>query len=245
MAKIKVLLTGACGRIGPYFVEAFRTHYDLRTFDIKPVDGDDVESVVGDIKDVDAVRAAMAGVDVVVHLAATSDEAPFLEQLVPNNVVGLYHVFESARAAGVRRIVYASTVQTVGFNPDRGVPIAIDEPPHSVSLYGATKILGEAMGRWYHDKHKMEFIGVRIGAFQPYDSAVLRTSRGFRSVWLSPRDAVGLFTRAIEKEGIGYGLVFGTSITSRERLDRRPMKDLLDFEPQDDVAAIPYEGNEA
>jgi uronate dehydrogenase len=235
--KLKVLITGAAGRIGPHLVEPFQALYDLRTFDRQPVPGDP-NTFLGDLQDQGALRRAMEGVDVLVHLAAQADEAPFVEVLVPNNVIGLYNTFEAAREAGVRRIVFASTVQTVGFYPAEHGTIQIEEPPRPVTLYGATKVLGETMGRYYHDKHGIQFVGIRIGAFQPYDSELLRKHAGFRNLWLSPRDAAGLFRRAIEKPDIGYALVFGTSITPQERLSRRPARELLDFEAQDDIAAL-------
>jgi uronate dehydrogenase len=236
-SKLSVLLTGAGGRIGPHLLPAFRDAYDLRVLDRRPVPGFP-DTVVADLQDADALRGAMGGVDVLVHLAAQADEAPFLDVLVPNNVVGLYNAFEAARAAGVRRIVFASTVQTVGFYPPEHGTIEITDPPRPVTMYGATKVFGETLGRFYHDKHGIEFVGVRIGAFQPYDSAALRDHEGLRDIWLSPRDALGLLRRAVEKPGVGYALVFGTSITPRERLSRAPARELLDFEPEDDVTTL-------
>lgn len=234
MPKQSVLLTGAAGRIGPHLVDDFRARYDLRIFDRKPVRGD-IPVVTGDLQDRAALQTAMEGIEVVVHLAATSDEAPFLEQLVPNNIVGVYHVYQTALEAGVRRIVFASTAQTVSrYSCEHAV--AIDDPPRPGTLYGATKVFGEVMGRYYHDKHGIEFVGIRIGAFQPYDSPAFQQYRWARDLWLSPRDAVRLFCRAIEKPNVGYALVFGTSITERECLSRDAARVLLDFEPKDNVA---------
>lgn len=239
MKRLTVLLTGPGGRIGPHLLPSFQERYDLRLLDKNPVPGFP-NTILSDLQDRALLREAMANVDVVVHLAATSDEAPFLEELVPNNVIGVYNVFEAAREAGVRRIVFASTVQTIGYNPsDRRVEIA--DPPQPISMYGVTKVFGEVLGRWYHDKHGLEFVAIRIGAFQPNDSPYLRQTWGLRDIWLSPQDCAGLLHRAIEKEKVGYSLVFGTSVTEKERMSRAPMRDLLDYEPQDDVASIPLE----
>src|SRR4051794_34050121 len=109
MSRLKVLLTGPGGRVGPHILPTFVERYDLTVVDLKPVDG--IEStVITDLQDRELLKNAMTGCDVVVHLAATSDEAPFVEQLVPNNVVGMYNVVEAARQAGVRRMVFASSV---------------------------------------------------------------------------------------------------------------------------------------
>ena len=236
MPKLKVLLTGAGGRVGRHLVGPFQEQYDLRTLDRRRVPGDP-NAVLADLQDFPALKAAMKDIDVAVHLAATPDEAPFVENLVPNNVVGLYNVFQAALEAKVRRIVFASTCQTVLGQPwDHTISIA--DPVRPCSMYGATKVFGEALGRFYHDRHKMQFVGIRIGAFQAYDSPHLLKSSGTRALWLSPRDAVSLFRRAIEKENVGYALVFGTSITEWELLSRKEAKELLDYEPQDDVVKL-------
>jgi uronate dehydrogenase len=241
MKRLTVLLTGASGRIARHLIPSFRGRYDLRLLDKKPIP-DAPDAIITDLQDAEALRNAMQGVDVVVHLAAQPDEAPFLEVLLPNNVIGMYNTFQAAHEAGVRRIVFASTVQTIDFNPPGTV--RIDDPPHCISLYAATKVFGETVGRWYHDKHGLEFIGVRVGAFQEYDRPNLRKSRWLRNIWFSPRDCIGVFQAAVEKEGIGYALVFGTSITEEERMDRTPMREVLGYEPQDDVRVLyPIEAN--
>ena len=236
MTKLNVLMTGVSGRMGPHLLPPFRERYALRTLDKQPVPGDP-DSVVSDLQDRDVLRDVMRGMDVVVHLAATSDEAPFVENLVPNNVVGVYNVFEAAREAGVRRLVFASTVQTVHAWQD-DLPVRVSDPPRPVTLYGATKVFGETAGRYYHDRHGMEFVGIRIGAFQPYDSPHLRQRSGLHDIWLSPRDAARLFSLAVEKPDVGYAVVFGTSRTTRERLSLQEARDVLGYEPEDDAATL-------
>lgn len=234
MAKLKVLLTGGAGRIGRHLTPPFEERYKLRSFDMRPVPGanDVVNAALGDLG---ALRHAMAGIDVVVHLAATSDEAP-MDALVPNNICGLHNTFEAAREAGVRRFVFASSCQTVTGYP-RDYMIEITDPVRPQTIYGATKVFGEALGRYYHDRHGMEFVAIRIGAFQPCDSRHL-AKQAIRDLWLSPRDAIELFARAIEKPGVGFALVFGKSRAGRERLSLRSARELLDFEPQDDDSSI-------
>lgn len=236
MTKLRVLVTGISGRIGQHIVPVFQEIYDLRTLDRLPTPLDP-DTILSDLQDIEVLRKAMEGVDVVLHLAATSDEAPFVDNLVPNNVVGLYNVFQAAQEEGVRRIVFASTVQTVGMYP-QGQTIEITDPVRPNTLYGATKVLGEVMGRWYHDARGIEFVGIRIGWFHPYESHALLDHPGARSIWLSPRDAVRLFRCAIEKPEVGYALVFGTSKTEFERLSLTSAREQLGYEPEDDVTKL-------
>ncbi len=227
---MKVLLTGPSGRVGPHLVEPFRADFDLKTFDL-PGQNADFE---GDLSEIEPLRLAMRGVDVVVHLAATSDDAPFVEQLVPNNVIGLYNVFEAARLEGVRRVVWASSVQAVGRNhKDPQTSVSPEDTPHPRNLYGVTKVWGEALGRFYHDKHGMEFIGIRIGAFQTYDSPWFKTGL-CEQIWLSPRDCAQIFQLAIETPSIGYLVVNATSRTSHAFLSLESARDVLGYDPQDD-----------
>lgn len=230
--QLVVLLTGPSGRIGPHLLPSYEERYDLRTFDLKPCERPN--SFVGDLSSIDDLRVAMQGVDVVVHMAATSDEAPFIEELVPNNVIGLYNVFEAARLENVRRVVFASSVQAMGLaldNPDEPVETDVVRPN---SLYGATKAFGEVMGRWYYDRHNLEFIGLRIGWFQDYDEK-RKNSSHISNIWLSPRDLINLTHKAIEVPGIGYAVVNGTSKPPKTVMSLKSAYEVLGFEPLDDA----------
>jgi len=237
--RLTLLVTGIGGRIGRHIVGPFREAYELRTLDRAPVPFAP-EAVLTDLQDIAVLKEVMRGVDVVLHLAATSDEAPFLEQLVPNNVVGLYNTLQAAHEAGVRRVVFASTGQTVSAYPREKGTIEITDPPRPSTMYGATKVFGETLGRWYHDKHGLEFVGIRIGWFLAYDDEKLRRHRGM-NIWLSPRDTVGLFRAAIETPDVGYALVFGTSKNPFERLSLAPARERLDWEPEDDAGALDFD----
>ena len=82
---------------------------ELRALNRRPVDG--VECCQADIADLDAIRPAFDGIDVVVHLAAFLGGDDWEGQL-SGNVIGVYNVYEAARLAGVRRVVFASSGAT-------------------------------------------------------------------------------------------------------------------------------------
>ena len=236
MTRLKVLLTGSCGRIGRHLVASFRERYELTTMDARKTEVDPQAHEV-DLQDMEGLRQLMRGVDVVVHLAATSDEAPFVENLVPNNVVGVYNVYEAAVQEKVKRVIFASTVQTVGCYPP-GHTVTETDPVRPVTMYGATKVFGEALGRYYHERRGLEIVCVRIGAFEPYDNPRLLDNRGLQDIWLSPADARSLLEKAIEHPDIGYALVFATSSTPNERLSLAPAREILGYVPQDSVSQL-------
>ena len=122
-----VLVTGSAGRIGRAVVAGLTEHgHTVIGFDIRPTPGLPVErSIVAGLGDVDSLRKAATGVDAIIHLAATPDDARFprgmppddgdnfLAELVPNNIVGPYQILEAARVLGIPRVILASTGQVV------------------------------------------------------------------------------------------------------------------------------------
>ncbi|MDF2706186.1 MAG: NAD-dependent epimerase/dehydratase, partial [Nonomuraea muscovyensis] len=103
-----------------------------------------------DLRDAEAVTAALEGADAVVHLGGVPDEAP-LPELLEGNVQGTHNVLEGARRQGVGRVVLASSNRLTGFYPV-STTITVEMPPRPDGLYGVSKVAVEALGRLYADK---------------------------------------------------------------------------------------------
>jgi UDP-glucose 4-epimerase len=107
--------------------------------------------VRGDILDRPALASAMRGADIVFHLAANADvrhgtEHP--ERDLEQNTIGTFNVLEAMRTAGVARIVFSSTGSVYG--EPQIFPTPEDAPfPTQTSLYGASKLAGEALVQAY------------------------------------------------------------------------------------------------
>lgn len=111
-----VLLTGAAGGLGTLMRGLLPAYgYELRLFDLAPVEGEP-DAVVADLCDRDAVREAVRGVDAIIHLAGISLEAPF-DAILRANIEGTYNLYEAAREEGVGRIVFASSNHAIGYTP--------------------------------------------------------------------------------------------------------------------------------
>jgi uronate dehydrogenase len=232
-----VLVTGSAGRIGQAVVRELKARgHRVRGLDLAPTAGADV-SVVGSITDADTVRQAVEGAQSLVHLAATPDDDDFFTKLLPNNIVGVYHVFEAALAAGVRRVVLASSGQVVWWQRFTGpLPISADVPPTPRGWYAATKLFQEAAGRAFADGHGLSVIAARLG-WCPRDRAhveeLARTDWG-PDVYLSPGDAGRFFACAVAAPAtVRFAVVYACSRPVRQvyyELDTA--RDLLGYEPR-------------
>ena len=209
----------------------------MRGFDRVPTPGL-TESIVGDLTDAAAVRRAVEGAGTVIHLAATPDDDDFLTQLAPNNLIGVYHVLESARLAGVRRLILASSGQVVWWQRQRGpLPIKADDPPTPRGWYAAAKVFLEAAGRMCAESHGMSVIVVRLGWVPRSREHVeeLAALDWAKDVYLSPGDAGRFFACAVEAPAdITFAIVYATSRPLRTAMyDLDTAKQLLGFEPRD------------
>jgi nucleoside-diphosphate-sugar epimerase len=151
----RILITGGAGSIGSQVTRLLveRGHqvrvFDLPICDFSPLETlEHVEISPGDITDPAAVRAAVGGVDVVLHLAALLP--PVSERDRPKtyavNVLGTQHIVEAIAAVdGPPRLVFSSTVATYGNTMDDDPPVRVDHPQSAVDLYGETKIEAERL----------------------------------------------------------------------------------------------------
>jgi uronate dehydrogenase len=111
--KQRVMVTGSEGGVGRAVCKHLSNEgHTVYRFD-RFAQSDLENAIVGDIANRDQVLEATHDMDAIIHLAATPDEADFLEELIEPNVRGLYNVCDAARENGVARLVLASSVQVV------------------------------------------------------------------------------------------------------------------------------------
>lgn len=143
---MKVLVTGAAGFLGRHVVRHFKENeWQVTAFDLDEPTGEDVDFVIGDLTDLDDVRAAVKGYTHVVHIGAIGDvylagENPPLAAAV--NVVGTANVLRAA-IENSARVIYASTWEVYG-EPERE-PLDETHPTNPDHPYNITKLGGEAL----------------------------------------------------------------------------------------------------
>ena len=165
------LVTGGAGFIGSHLVSrllaggaSVRVFDDESSGDFGRLDGlaGDLERVRGDVRDVAALARATAGVDRVFHQAADvsvprSVEDPSTTYAV--NVTGTLNVLEAARAAGVRRVVMASSSAVYGDDPE--MPKREGMAPRPISPYASSKLADEGLCEVWARCYGLETVALR------------------------------------------------------------------------------------
>ena len=237
----RILVTGAAGNIGSYFAEHAHDRYELRLMVLPSDDATAIqpfgEVVTGDLLDLDRMKELCTGIDTVVHLAANPDPSATWDSLLQDNIIGTYNVMVAAKATGCRRLIYASSIHAVsGYLPD--VQVKTSEPINPGDLYGVTKCFGEAMGRYMAEQEGLSVIALRIGAFQPRESALGEQGVAMLDAWVSQRDLHQLIERCIDVENIKFAIFHGLSNNRFKRLDISDAREIVGYDPQDDLTAV-------
>ena len=177
------------------------------------------------------------------HLAAALGFTDW-EQALSANIVGAYNVYEAARLAGVKRVVFASSGSTVrgiermpsydalttGRYDDVLEQFAkvTHEAVQPTDVYGASKVWGEAIGRYFSDVHGLSVLCVRIGWVGQDDHP---KTPGQISLYLSHRDVVQMLERCIEAPPeLPYDIFFATSNNRWGYQDLEHARQVLDYE---------------
>lgn len=233
-----VLITGAVGNLGRKLREAWAGRYEVIGLDQRD-DPDDPGVAVADLADwsddwVDLCDEA----DVVIHLAANPSDRASWEELYRPNMDALANVVLAAATSGVERFIFASSNHAMGGYRELSGPITEDLVPRPGNPYGATKLMGERLGRSVSAALGMTFIGLRIGWCQDGANRPETLPDDWsRSIWLSNDDLVRLLTCAVEAE-IDPGsflIVNGISDNAATRWSLDEARRRLGYEPRDGI----------
>lgn len=251
-AKKKVLVTGSSGLIGGVVIRTLRDKYDFHGLDAhRSSDAPDVPTTLADASDFDAIRPAFEGMDAVVHLAADPNMHGAWGTVLHNNLVPTYNVFEAAKQAGARRVVFASSNHAVGMWELEGAAAKIRvgdytglDPDHVPQIdktvqirpdgyYGISKAFGEATGSYYADNFGMEVACLRIGTVsRPNDP---KANIRMRATWLSHRDIAQLVDRCLSAPNLKFDIFYGVSNNKWRFWDIEHARRTIGFNPEDNA----------
>jgi uronate dehydrogenase len=226
----KLVLTGAAGQLGSYLREPLcKLADELVSTDIVDDFGKlylGERYVKADLESLDAMTEVLKGADMVVHMGAIGDEAPFDKILGPN-IIGAYNVWEAAHRNQVKRVIYASSIHAVGMYPKNEF-IGTDVAHRPDTFYGLAKCFAEDLGRLYWEKRGLESIHMRI-----LSCTKVTNARALGS-WLSYDDLVHLVTRCIETPVSGFAIIYGVSNNDRTPVDNARAS-FIGYRPKDNA----------
>lgn len=241
--KPRVLLTGAAGSVGTALWQGWENEdrFDLTLTDYQPIADARSRTEIGLLDNYGFIERICANQDVLVHLAYRSPSNVGQDTLELTDIGLCMRLFHRAQAAGIKKIVFASTNHVTGWNEHLSDPPLFSTPDQIVpdGWYGAMKGMAEVAGRNLVNTEGMRFISIRIGTFTGKSDV---DSLRLCSTLLTPRDAVQLFGLAIEYEGpqkffITYGASNNIDGEFRGFLDITPGIEELGYRPQDPIAA--------
>lgn len=239
-SRLSVAVTGGNGLVGTVLRDRIGDRFDFRW----------LSHAQADVTDLDALLTAFDGADAVVHLAAAADVTSPWEPVLNANVIGTYNVYEAARRAKVDLVVFASSNHAVGMymwdderfaDPEHPDLVGTDVPPRPDSLYGASKVWGEALGRLYAERRGLRVICLRIGWVTADDQLSedtaarqepARVARRAPGMWMSQRDCASLIEAALRSD-LSFGIVNGVSDNRGRWFSLDEGRRLLGWEPQD------------
>ncbi len=232
MEMKNVLLTGAAGSIGTALLNCLGNKYHFRCLDIKPVE-DQEDMIISDILDFDALFNAMEGMEAVIHLATKPGFDRSWQDVYSNGIGGTYNVFEAARRARVKKVIFASSAAVLGWaEMQQGKRSSPDMPVHPNSLYGVGKAFGELLARYYVETYDMSIICLRIGSFHVNQPNPQIFQGDFLKAWCSPDDLAQLVSRCLEKDKLGFQVFYGVSDNKRRVWDIDNARRLVGYRPK-------------
>jgi nucleoside-diphosphate-sugar epimerase len=222
----KVLITGAAGFIGSHLLRALVARGDVvRGFDnFSTGKRENLEGVInfelveGDLRDAGTVAEACRGMDFVLHQGALPSVPRSVKDPVGShavNVQGTLNLLEGARAAGVRRVVYAASSSAYGNQP--GFPRVETMRPEPMSAYAVQKLTGELYVQAYWRMYGLETVCLRyfniFGPRQDAGSAYAGVVARWIGLMLGER---GVAQRAGEQPDATSPVIFGDGEQGRD-----------------------------
>ena len=227
---MKILITGARGTIGQKLIPALEGEHELCLLSRSQVAGDARWHQV-DVTCFDDVLAVMNGVDMVIHLAIATgyegdyEDDVFNAQRFDTNVKGTYNVFEAAKRAGVKRVIYTSSLTVVWGVTGEVAGDALAQP---VGTYALTKHLGEQVAEYYAAQHKLSVLCLRIPKPIDVDDVSTRDTP-ILPQWIAFPDLIHAYQLALEKKDIGFEIVTVVGESTKRRWDLTQAEQVLGY----------------
>lgn len=226
-----ILVTGAAGNVGRALRPYLRERYQLRLFDLAPIQdlvGDEC-SMVGDMTRADDVLHAVDGVDGIIHLACAHGTGIDFDSTVKPNYHAPLYLLEAAAKHRVGRFIFASSHHVLGQYRADSAEVFDNLPVAPDSYYGMSKVFGEAACATYAHRFGMAVTVIRIGNADPRVSDARRLR-----IWVSARDLAQLVDIGLSNDQIRYEVLYGVSESPKPLFSNARARE-LGYLPQDNA----------
>jgi nucleoside-diphosphate-sugar epimerase len=251
---MRIVVTGGSGKAGRWVVRDLRERgHDVLNVDLHHDGSPHGQCVLADLTDLGQAMELVAGADAVVHLAAI----PAPELRAPGetfrvNTLSTYNVFSAAVAAGVGRVVWASSETVLGLpfdTPPDAAPIDETLAPRPETSYALSKLAGETLATQLARQSAIPFLGLRISnIMEPADYARFpswQDDAGLRrwNLWgyVDARDVAQAVRRGLEADIKGAEVCI---VAAADTCMTRPSADLLAEQFPTVPLTRPIEGRE-
>lgn len=172
----KVLVVGGAGYIGSHVVKALRDAgkspvvFDNLSSGLRENLLPEIPFILGDTLFPEQLKAAMRGVDSIIHMAAMKAAGESMtepEKYAKNNISGTINLLNTATAAKVKYLVFSSSAAVYG--EPQYLPLDEAHPTKPLNFYGYTKLIIENLLRWYSQLRGMRFSSLRYFNAAGYD----------------------------------------------------------------------------
>lgn len=169
---MKVVVTGGTGRLGRHVCkELHETGHEVIAVDAVPQLGTLYNFVVANLLDREQCREFLEGAEAVVHLANHRNDSLGALRTYMENTAMNFHVFQTGFELGIRKWIYASSIQALGGFPDKNVahaaplpslPLDGTEPANPENAYALSKAAGEQMLSYFAERFGLEAVAIRF-----------------------------------------------------------------------------------
>lgn len=215
----KAVITGSSGLLGPYVVDHFvEMGYDVLSVDITKPQKSSARFLKVDLMNLGECYGALAGADVVVHLAAIPVAYSHPNEVTfQNNVMSTYNILEAAAGLGIKKAVIASSESSYGvvFSKQnlapQYVPMDEEHPQLPEDCYGLSKIVAEKTADMINRRCGMQIVSFRIGNvitpenYKNFPGFIHEANKRRTILWsyIDARDIAAACRLAIEADGLG------------------------------------------
>ncbi|MCC6683169.1 MAG: NAD(P)-dependent oxidoreductase [Phycisphaeraceae bacterium] len=242
---MKLLVVGGAGYVGKIVWPALEVEHECTHFDLRPVEGSEVRTILADVNDEEQVAAAVAGIEGILYmpLGTRSGDHSTVCQVDPAfdvNVKGLYRFLAAGLSAGVSWFCYVSSMSVYGasLRGPRTTPLRERDPTDARDTYGISKRLGEYLCQIYAANYpEATILSLRLN--HPLnDEDWVRWQNKTSSIRLWPTCLpVGLqanrllFAAALRFHQPGYYAINVNGAQDGKQIDLGMAKNLLNWEP--------------